>query len=380
MDSSKISVGLVVHDYDPNFGQGRYCVELVRRLHENVRFTIFANTFNAPQFGEETRVKIPAIRFNALTTVYSFIPTAQYIVGKHSVDLIHAQGLTLWHGDLITGHICNAAREKRMNTKWIKPRLFMRLVIPIERRFYRHQSNRRLIAISRTLEEEVRQYYGWNRPVSVIYHGTDSDVFRPADSTEERLSLRNRFGIPGDQWTWLFMGEATKGLRQCIDQLKQFPEARLLVVTRSRLESFIAQADLLGVRSRVVFRGFESQPELAFRAADVFLYPSDYDPFGMVVTEAMASGIPVVVGRDMGASELIDHGVNGLLFDPHRPDEITACLRLLKNSPGMAETVGRLGRATLRQHGWDSCAAATLQVYKEVDSEKRSGANPRTVG
>jgi glycosyltransferase involved in cell wall biosynthesis len=366
-----ISVGLVVHDYDPNFGQGRYCVELVRRLHTQVRFTIFANTFNAPVFPGETRVPVPAIRFNALTTVYSFIRAAQSRVNANPVDLVHAQGLTCWHADIITGHICNAAREKRMNTRWIKPRLFMKLVIPFERSFYRHRSVLRLIAISRTLENETRKYYGWNRPVSVIYHGTDSDQFRPAADPAERESLRAKFRIPGDQWTWLFMGEATKGLRQCIDQLDRFPEARLLVVTRSKLEEFREQARALGVLPRVVFHGFERQPELAFRAADAFLYPSDYDPFGMVVTEAMASGIPVAVGRGMGASELIDQEVNGLVFDPHKPEEISACLRQLRNSSDFAASLGRLGRATIRHYGWDSCAAATLQVYREVDEEKR---------
>jgi UDP-glucose:(heptosyl)LPS alpha-1,3-glucosyltransferase len=366
-----ISVGLVVHDYDPNFGQGRYCVELVKRLHQQVRFTIFANTFNAPVYPGETRVRVPAIRYNALTTVYSFIPSAQRRVDAHPVDLVHSQGLTSWRADIITGHICNAAREKRMNTRWIKPRLFMKLVIPFERRFYQHRSVRRLIAISRTLEREARHFYGWDRPVSVIYHGTDCDQFRPVENRAERDALRARFGVPGDGWTWLFMGEATKGLRQCVEQLPLFPEARLLVVTRSRLEEYRQLAAELGVTGRITFHGFERQPELAFRAADVFLYPSDYDPFGMVVTEAMASGIPVAVGRGMGASELIDPEVNGLVFDPHRTDEITACLRQLQNSAEFASTVARLGRATIRHHGWDACASATHQVYREVMEEKK---------
>lgn len=380
MADPKTSVGLVVHDYDPNFGQGRYCVELVRRLHSEIRFTIFANTFNAPEQPGETRVRIPALRYNALTTVYSFIPASQRAVNRTPVDLVHAQGLTCWRSDIITGHICNAAREKRMNTRWIKPRLFMRLVIPFERRFYRQPGTRRLIAISRTLEREARQFYGWRKPVNVIYHGTDCSQFHPAEFPEERESLRVRFGIPGPTWTWLFVGEATKGLRQCIQQLPRFPEARLLVITRSRLDDYRALAQSLGVTGQVVFHGFEKNPELAFRAADVFLYPSDYDPFGMVVTEAMASGIPVLVGKDMGASELIDHEVNGMLFDPHRADEITACLRLLRNSPQMGESIGRLGRATLRHLGWDACAAATLKVYREVAQEKRSGAAPARVG
>jgi glycosyltransferase involved in cell wall biosynthesis len=360
----------VVHDYDPNYGQGRYCVELVRRLRDRVRFTVFANTFKGPEFPDVAHVRVPAWRYNALTTVYSFMPLGQRVVDAHPVDVLHAQGLTCWRADIITGHICNAARARRMNTRWIKPRLFMKLVIPFERRFYRHAEPRRLIAISRCLDREVRHHYGWDKTTTVIYHGTNSEQFHPP-APAERAEQRRKFGIPDDAWTWLFMGEATKGLRQSIDQLPRFPDARLLVVTRSRLDEFRQQAGRLGVSGRVVFHGFEPHPELAFRAADIFLYPSDYDPFGMVVTEAMASGIPVAVGRDLGAAELIDDEVNGLLFDPHDPESIASRLRKLSD-PAFAASVGRLGRATIRHHGWDACAEATLQVYREVHAEKRA--------
>lgn len=368
-----MTVGLVVHDYDPNYGQGRYCVELVKRLHDRVRFTIFANTFNAPEFPGVTKVYVPAVRYNALTTVFSFVPSGQRKVRNHPVDLLHAQGLTCWQSDIITGHICNAARVKRMNTKWIKPRLFMWLVIPFERRFYRHKGPRRLIAISRCLEREVREHYAWDKRASVIYHGTNPEQFRPAKDAAEREELRARFKVSGDRWTWLFMGEATKGLRQSIDQLTRFPEARLLVITRSRLEEYREQATQLGVGDRVVFHGFEPNPELAFRAADLFIYPSDYDPFGMVVTEAMASGIPVAVGKDLGSAELIENEVNGLLFDPHDANDIALRLRQVGNDPALAKSLARLGRATILHHGWDACAEATYNVYREVLAEKRAG-------
>ncbi|MFM7102496.1 MAG: glycosyltransferase family 4 protein, partial [Verrucomicrobiota bacterium] len=326
-------VGLVVHDYHPSFGQGRYCVELVNRLRDRVQFTVFAQSFHAPADPQVRQVTVPGWRRNALTTVYSFIPAAERRVQAAGVDLIHAQGLTCWHADVITGHMCNAGRLATANTRWLKPRLFAWLALPGERNFYRHSGARHLIAISHRLAHEIRHHYHWHRPVTVIHHGTDTQQFRPPHDAAERQALRRRFRVEGDRWTWLFVGEAVKGLPQAIEQLAAFPQARLLVVTRSPPDAYLPRARALGVADRLVWHGFEPRPEEAYRAADLFLYANDHDPFGMVVTEAMATGLPVAVGETLGAAELIENRVNGVKFNPHRPDEIHRQLAWLAAHP-----------------------------------------------
>ena len=369
MTGPEMNVGIVVHDYDSGYGQGRYCIELVRRMADRVRFTIFSNTFNAAPMENVNWVRVPALRYDALTTVYSFIPMAERLVRRHQPDLVHCQGLTCWSSDIATGHICNAARLRRMNTRWLKPRLFAQIVTPLEHRFYQNKKLRHLIAISKVLESEVRQEYGFTKPATVIYHGTDSGQFRPSEPGE-REQLRNRFKVPANAWTWLFMGEAVKGLRQVIDQLVDFPAATLLVVTRSDLQTYRDQAAILGVADRIVFHGFEEKPEEAFRVANVFVYPSDYDPFGMVVSEAMASGIPVAVGYELGAAELIEDRVTGLKFDPHQPQSIRSALEYLGANPDRAHQIGLAGREAILKHSWSDCADSTLAVYQRVYREK----------
>lgn len=367
-------VGLVVHDYNPSFGQGRYCVELVNRLCDRVRFTVFAQSFNAPEHPQVRRVTVPSWRKNALTTVYSFIPAAERRVQAAGVDLIHAQGLTCWHADVITGHMCNAGRLATANTRWIKPRLFAWLALPGERNFYRHSGARHLIAISRRLAHEVRRHYHWHRPVTVIYHGTNTTQFRPPFDEAERQALRRRFQVPEGRWTWLFVGEAVKGLPQAIEQLAAFPQAQLLVVTRSLPDDYLGRARALGVADRVIWHGFEPRPEEAYRAADLFLYANDHDPFGMVVTEAMATGLPVAVGQTLGAAELVEDRVNGLKFDSHQPADIRRQLEWLAADPARAAALGRAARTTAGLHTWERCAGETLAVYERVWREKQPGA------
>lgn len=367
-----MKIALVVHDFNASFGQGRYCVELVRHLHPRARFTVYSNTYQGTAPPNTTWQRVACNRANALTTVFSFIPAAERLLRRDRPDLIHAQGLTGWSADIITGHICNAARRERLRATERRALLFIKLVTPFERAFYRQGRARRLIAISRSLADEIRSKYGWKKPVDIIYHGTNVDDFRPPADDLERARLRREYGLPPNRWTWLFMGEALKGLADVIEQLPAFPQAHLLVVTRSDLPPFRSQAAALGVGDRIRFHGFASHPEQAFRAVDVFVYPNDYDPFGMVATEAMATALPVILGHTIGAAELVEHGHNGLLCEPHHAPSIHAQLSRLAADSGFGREMGARARQTVEKHTWKVCAEETWSAYKRLLEEKHA--------
>lgn len=359
-------VAFVIHDLDRNLGQGRYALELLARLHPRYEFHVFANRFAEPPPGDARPHRVAAWRRNAVTTIWSFIGPAERAVRAGRFDLVHSQGLTCWGCDLITGHMCNAAKYARLRPPRLRQRLFPRLVIPLERAFFRQRRARHLIAISAVFAREIREWYGWNRGLTVIHHGTDVARFRPPAGAEEKAACRRVFGLEAGRWNWLFMGEALKGLREAVAQLPHFPPAHLLVVSRSDLTPYREQAARLGVAGRITFFGPHDRPEEAFRAADVFVYPSGHDPFGLVVTEAMATGLPVVAGRDTGAAELIVEGRNGLLCQPEDAAGLRASLERLAASLAEAARLGDAARTTLEAHTWDHCAAATAAVYDQV--------------
>jgi glycosyltransferase involved in cell wall biosynthesis len=131
----------------------------------------------------------------------------------------------------------------------------------------------------------------------------------------------------------------------------------------------VEQARRLGVGDRLRVLGPRDDLENVYRAADVFVYPSPYDTFGMVVAEAMASGLPVIVGRDTGVAELIEDGRNGLLCDAAEPSTLAAALTELSSSSERAASLGEAGRRTIARHTWDQCADATERVYLEALQE-----------
>lgn len=359
-------IALVVHDFDPGLGQGRYCVELARRLASAHEVTIYANTFGVEREQGWRYARVPALRWNAISLVFSFLAASEARVRAGNHDVVHAQGLTCWRADVITAHMCNAARYRiAPPTRW-RSRFFPALVNPVEARFYRQRQARMLIAVSHKVAAEVRESYGWQRPAAVIHHGVDSDQFRPAAGTEERLACRRRFGLPDQGRVWLFVGEANKGVHEVLGCLPDFPRDRLLVISRSDRREYEARASELGVADRLTFWGPEADVAPAYRAADVFVYPSNYDTFGMVVSEAMASGLPVIVGSGAGASELIEPGRNGFVVTPGQPEAVRMALRDLETVPGLGPDFGRRARETARAQSWDENARRTEELYREL--------------
>ena len=118
---------------------------------------------------------------------------------------------------------------------------------------------------------------------------------------------------------------------------------------------------------RVSFRPFSKQIERFFAAADVFVFPTFFDAYGMVISEAMASGLPVITSRAAGAAELIEHGESGwLTADPWDPDQIAEGLRTLAADPGLRQRMGAAARSKIEAYTWDRVAEQTMAVYREV--------------
>ena len=366
-------VSIVIHDFDPNLGQGRYCHEIVRRLADRFEFHIHANTWKPVDAPNTHYHRVAANRFNVITTIASFLPFAELSLDRIPADLVHAQGLSSWRTDIITGHMCNGARLKHLRGAGWRSRWFAEMITPFERAFYRQPRARHLIAIARSLGRDVETEYGWRGRTHVIYHGTDSVRFRPAADPAERRRLQERFKVPHDRWLWIFMGEAVKGLSGAIDQLVHFPDAHLLVVSRSDFTAFREQARNRGVFDRITFHGYDPKPEEAFRAVDVFVYPAAYDPFGLVVTEAMASGLAVLVGVGVGASELVRDGHNGMRCDPSDATSIRQGLVRLSGLPDGGSALRKAARETVVDQSWDRCAEETCKVYQIALEERLPG-------
>ena len=274
-------------------------------------------------------------------------------------------------GNVFTAHICNlpwtrglrrAAGQLRVH-EWLSGTT----LTFIEKIFYRTVHRARIIAVSNRVARDLRSLYHCRAPISVIYHGVDVKTFIPAQQNPMRSAVRAESHLASGEMAFLFVGDMRKGARQCIEALARVGAGTLLFISRSPDASYRSLASKLGVSERVRFLGATGQAEKYYAAADAFLLPTHYDSFAMVVTEAMASSLPVIVSREAGAAELIQDGENGLILQDFTDTaELAEKMRLLMDDREFAVRLGVSGRNTAEHYSWDAVAEQTMRIYKDL--------------
>ena len=186
------------------------------------------------------------------------------------------------------------------------------------------------------------------RELSVIPSAVDLERFRPGlDVSRIRTDLR----LEGKR-VMIFTGRLVphKGVDVILEALAQLPKDVVLVVIGAgpRLPSLVGIARRLGVEDRVRFCPAVSDEDLPrfLALGDVFVFPSQnrLEGFGLVVAEAMAAGLPVVVADMPGVREVIEPGREGLLAEPLIATDLADKVRIVLDDPALAKRMGRAAR------------------------------------
>ena len=235
-----------------------------------------------------------------------------------------------------------------------------RLVIRAERRNLRKA--RRIVAMSRLVKREIERIHGIEpEKIDVVYSGVNLSEFSP--------------GKPSAEPTFVFAGNPfrRKGLDALIRGLRYCKEGKLLIFGKSLpgdpVQRYLRLAKRLGVGERVVYMGFTEKLNEQFSSANAFIFPTLYDPFGLVVLEAMASGLPVITSSPSycGAAELIKDGRNGLLLkNPRDEREIGEKINLILEDRNLRKRLGRNARKTAERYTWDRTASGFLEVFESL--------------
>ena len=152
--------------------------------------------------------------------------------------------------------------------------------------------------------------------IRVVRNGVDPSRFYPPDSkgrASAREWLAQRAGADRDAPVALFCGHAfrLKGLDVAIRALAGVPAVHLAVAGGGDPRPYVELAAQQGLEDRLTFMGRVDTMPLAYRGASFLIHPSRYDPCSLVVTEALACGLPVIASSNDGASEFVRQGENG---------------------------------------------------------------------
>lgn len=160
----------------------------------------------------------------------------------------------------------------------------------------------------------------------------------------ERASL----DTPQDAPLLLAMGRLheSKAHDVSLQALTQLPDAFLWIAGVGPLEAKLrGMAQALGVAGRVRFLGWRTDASALYRAADLCVFPSRYEPLGNVVIQSWAHGLPVIAADSQGPKALIQHGDDGLLVPIDDPDALAEGVRRLLGEPALRARFAAAGRA-----------------------------------
>jgi UDP-glucose:(heptosyl)LPS alpha-1,3-glucosyltransferase len=353
-----VNIAIVAHHYERGDGTSQYAVELVERFATEHDVTVYAARFGIEPPSNVARVAVPAMRGRAYATILTF--PAVFARVRRAHDVVHAQGWVASRADVVTTHIVLAAWREAAAGAGVTPPLGERLLGGFVARRERELVRRAgaVIVPSTRAAADVARCYGRVHGVHVVAHG-----FTPAPSLPARDRARAELGLPADRFVALYAGDARKGFDTALTAIAETPNVHLLVASRSSPRAYLVHARLLGIENRVHWPGALSDMGRAYAAADVLLHPTIYDTFALVVAEAMACGVPVIVSPEAGIGDLIRHRVSGWIAGGAG---VAAALAALRDDPPLRRRLTAAARAVAAARTWDQVARETLGVYRRV--------------
>ncbi len=361
-----MKIALVHKRLDLNGGTERdlfKTAEGLRDLGHDVH--LFCADFRvAPPLGV-TRHQIPLLRVGRTVQLLSLTRQARKRIAPADCDIVLSFDRTADCDVLRCGGGTHRGFLKQLAVEggtvrwlWQSASTYHQTLLALEARQYHSSRVKKIIAVSAEVKRDIMSNYDVaGEKISVLYNGVDLDRFYPEKRTQVGHAVRGRWKIPPDAPLVLFVGSGfrRKGLHRLLAvwNAPGLARAYLLVVgSDARLGRYRSWAESIAP-GRVVFAGRQDQIEDFYGAADVVALPSLQEAFGNVVLESLASGLPVVVSRAVGAAEILNGNLaEGILVRPDDSKELAAKLVSL-SARSAAPELRREARFVAEAHSWE---------------------------
>jgi UDP-glucose:(heptosyl)LPS alpha-1,3-glucosyltransferase len=362
-----VKIALVHKRLDRNGGTERdlfQTAEGLRDLGHEVH--LFCSEYGVPPPSGVEAHHVPVIPLGRSFRLWSFAWSAPAIIARANCDAVIGfgrlprQDILRSGGGTHRGFLRQLGRKSGIARRiWQSSSIYHQSVLAIEKRQFAPSGARKIVAVSEQVKRDIMFHYGVPaHKITVLYNGVDTKQFHPARRCEVRDQLRNRWKIPLDAPLVLFVGNGFR--RKGLDSLLSLFESPkldavflLVVGTDARLSHYRARADAIAP-GRVIFVGRQDDVENYYAAADVLALLSIQEAFGNVVLEALASGLPVLANREVGATEIIRGPLAEGLVDSGKKsrvleDKLLLLLKKAKN-PGTL----RLARSLAEEYSWNN--------------------------
>ncbi len=283
---------------------------------------------------------------------------------KHRFDVVHLHGpffpgLSHWALKYSPAPCIATFHTTGFGTVTIGARLYQKL-------FPLYKQLKVRIGVSPVAVEFIKPYIPGT--YEIVPNGVDTSRFSP--SVKKHALVEQ---LSGKKILFLGRLDTRKGLAQLLPAfalLRKEMDIHLIVAgtgpERPKYEKYVEEHDL---DKHVHFLGFVPNEELPsiYRSCDVYCSPAlGGETFGIVLIEAMASGTPVAASRIAGYKQVISGGENGLLFDPHSPDDIKEKLKVILTDESLQHKLIDEGLRSAKRYDWSNVTDRILEIYRRA--------------
>jgi glycosyltransferase involved in cell wall biosynthesis len=377
-----LRLGIVTPKIGLNDGQGRVnreiAVEALRQGHEVVLFSEEVDADMAAMPGVTPVVTPPPawLPSRMLRDQVFALRAHRHVTRRENrCDALLTNGFATWtRADVNAVHFVHASWQKSSWHPWRVKRdarsfyalTYSGLNAQLEKEAFRR--SRRVVAISEKVRQELLQIGVPTERISTILNGVDATEFRPGRPE------RARFGLPADVKLALFAGDLRsprKNLDTLLKAQAAIPDLHVAVAGREAGTPYPELARTLGVAERVHFLGFQKDMPALMRSVDLLAFPSRYEPCGLVLLEAMASGLPVITARSAGGADFVTPDVGIVLQDSEDVAGLTGAIQTVFADDARRAAMSAAASKAAQGHSWPAMAGRYIELLVEAAEHRR---------
>ena len=360
--------------------QLRNLVSKLAAIDSHNEYVLFTNRENSGGFNLdqpnffEVRCPLPA-RFRPARILWEqFILPIQ--CQWHRIDLLHSPGyvspIALPCPSVVSIHDMNYFFFPQ---DWSKLALWvLKILVPLSARV-----SSQVIAVSQSSKRQIMKTLKISEDkINVTYNGVN-EIFHSHHSRREILEMKNRMGIKGNFILSVAFSHPHKNLSRLLQAYhilrkdKGITHQLLLTGNPGRDHSeLVRMVRKLGINQEVIFTGYlpDHLMPLVYQAADLFVFPSLYEGFGLPILESMACGTPVVSSNAASLPEVV--GRAGILVDPHDVNKMAGAMYRVLSDKSLAQDLVKKGLKQSKRFSWVETAKETLAIYKKAMAGRKN--------
>ena len=395
-------IAFFTNNYLPNVYGVPMSVETLRKEFESLGHEVFIFAPNFPGYKDENKNACPIENFSEKNIRWVFrypsldinikfrlplgIPYSckmDNIIEKLDLDIIHSQ-----HPNLLGSAAMKWAKKKNIPLVFTWHTLYDQYTnfVPflpakfsanwIIKKAVKYANQADVVIVPTESVAPIIQKWGVEGEIIPVATGVVEEEFLNANRNE----MRGKYGIKENETLLLLVSRLTaeKNINflfdAAIEILKENTETKFILVGDGYLVSELKKkAKKENLENRIIFAGIITHQEIKnyYAAGDIFVYASKSETQGMIITEAMYMGLPIVAVKATGIESLVENTVNGILTSENKAEFISVVKKLIENKElreKMAEESAKIAR---EKYTSKICAAKMLEVYTNAVNNKR---------